>query len=227
MLGFFLPKELNVKKHSVPRGRNSPCPWGSIACGHRGDASHAVSLGHVAGIPLLLSPGLRDKTGKEARPFGDHRWLEEGSASSGSWTPHHHLNASFDVPWIASSDPGSVGVLLSRASLTYSRRISMETILPLHPQPQFVCAGPEQKTSVVLQRLVHPCGKKHSVQWSPEPSSSLLIGNIFWQDKRERIFFWVTGADPCLEKSCLENSCCLSELYSHQVSVYSWPPMLN
>lgn len=79
VVSFFLPKELNVRKRDAPRDRISPWPVDAEE-----KQSGGVSLGHVADIPPLLSPGLRDKTGKEARPFGDRRWLEEGSASSGS-----------------------------------------------------------------------------------------------------------------------------------------------
>lgn len=89
--------------------------------------------------------------------------------------------------WIAWSDPGCVAGLPPPASLTYGRRISMETILPLHPQPVCVC-WTRAKNLSGLQSLLHPCGERHLVQWSPESSSSLLIGNIFWQDKRENFF---------------------------------------
>lgn len=77
-IGFFSPQRAQCQKRGAPVGRNSPCPWGSIACGHRGDASPTMSLGHVAGTAPLPSLGLRDKTGKEERLFGVHRCLRKG-----------------------------------------------------------------------------------------------------------------------------------------------------
>lgn len=91
----------------------------------------------------------------------------------------------FGVPLVRLIEDGCDAGSPCPASLTYSSRMSTETILSLHPQPQLVCAGPEQKTSVYLQSLVPPCAERHLVQGSPQPSSSLLAGNVFWQDKRE------------------------------------------
>lgn len=153
-------------------------------------------------ITLLLSPGLRDKAGKEARGLRNARAWRKGQQDPEpqvitSLLLRHALN-SLKWPWGC-----------CWAGVSYKLGLHLEN----KPGNELAFASTASlcfcwsKNSMWLCRALHNCTQVLGAAM-PKPSSSLLLGSFFWtaqeQDKKILIHLFINRCRSVLRKVLLQ-----------------------